>query len=1201
MSLLTDLMQVMDHITAIETMAAQLNDLGAPVSELQVMTKITCTLPPSFRHFVSAWDNVAEADKTLDTLTARLLKEETLNERYGEEEGTKRDAAFFARNSGAKSSNPPRDGVPGPSRKGKRERPYCNYCKKFWHTIDVCRVRLRKENEREQQSDQAKKAKTSDQNDSESQSDLAFLSTSCLNARQAHEWYADSGATQHMTDQRWMLTNFTPIPPGTWMVNGIGNKRISALGQGDVLVDVMARGTKRSGTIHNVLYVPELGVNLISIASVTDKGLVVTFADTRVTISLDDEVQMEGQRVGRTLYRLNIIARHASDALQATAAFHEVPLQVWHQRLAHVNYPVILKMAAIGAVEGMNLKKGSSPPNGLCTGCALGKMHRLPFKTGREKAAQIGELVHTDVCGPMQHSTPKGARYYVSFKDDFSGFRAIYFLKNKSEVFDCFKLFHSRLCNETGQSVKTLRSDNGGEFMGTEFESWLAARGIRHETSVPHTPEQNGVAERDHRVMMESARSMIHAKNLPLELWAEAVNFAAYTLNRVLTSGRKLTPYECWYGKRPNVSHLRIFGTKAFTHIPDAERKKLDAKSRECILVGYSETQKGYRLWDTSSRKILVSRDVLFDEQLTPSLTDSESQQVDEASLNEVRGTTEEENLPQKTDQIPSRRISTRGLIPKKQWPAMPSIDYSYSEPSCYKEALESSESLQWKTAIEDELKSLMENETWVLTKLPPGRSVIRSRWTFKLKRGMDGIPPRYKARLVAKGYTQKHGIDYNETYAPVVKYDSLRAVLSIAAARDLVMFQLDVQTAFLNADLEEELYLEQPEGCVTPGRESDVCLLKKSIYGLKQSSRAWNKRFDHFLTKFGLERSEADPCIYSRQTSDDTIIVAIWVDDGLVCGNNETTIKGMIEYLSTAFKMTSGPAGHFVGLEIVRDRKSKTIYLCQPRYIDKIVHTFGMASCNPRTVPADPHSRLCKQMAPSDNAEKDAMSLVPYREAVGSLMYAATTFRPDIAYAVSQVAQFSENPGKAHWEAVKRIIAYLAGTPRHGLCFGGDGTDSGKLIGFTDSDYAGDTDTRKSTTGFVFIFNKGPVAWCSRRQPCTSLSTTEAEYIAASETSKESVWLRRMLNQLGEKQSDPTPIHCDNQSAIKLVRNPEFHNRTKHISVRFHFIRDQQEQKEIDIDYVRTEDQLADLFTKPLHGPRFERLRTAIGVVPTP
>ena len=529
------------------------------------------------------------------------------------------------------------------------------------------------------------------------------------------------------------------------------------------------------------------------------------------------------------------------------------------------------------------------------------------------------------------------------------------------------------------------------------FQTWLQQKGIRHETSAPHTPEQNGVAERDNRTVVEAARSMLHQKNLPLELWAEAISCAVYTLNRVLSSTASITPFEAWHRAKPDVSNLQVFGSIAFVHIPKIERQKLDNKSIRCVFIGYSNTQKAYRFWDPVSRKVKISRDALFDEQNCIDLQELKTDEdhfiitkevehlpTEQADDNPQHSFSDQENFsssdpiikqsvsqqldledtPANPEKVPigpdNRHYPLRIRAPKKGWPDQFSALSSYTEPyepTSLKDAMSSSDARLWSKAVQEEYDSLMTNGTWTLADLPHGRSTIKSHWIFKVKPDIDGSATRYKARLVAKDYTQRPGIDYADTYSPVVKYDSLRSVLSITAAQDLEMLQLDIKTAFLNGNLEEEIYLEQPEGFIVTGKETKVCRLRKCIYGLKQVSRVWNRTFDDFLLSFGLTRSITDPCIYFSRHQNNFTIVAIWVDDGLVCGSDKKIINDMFTYLSTHFDMRSALVSNFVGLEIQRDRTNRNLYVSQPRYIAKILQKFSMSECNPKK----PHAPWAK------------------------------------------------------------------------------------------------------------------------------------------------------------------------------------------------------------------------------------------------
>lgn len=320
-------------------------------------------------------------------------------------------------------------------------------------------------------------------------------------------------------------------------VRGIGDKPLQVHGRGTIKIQTHVNGFWNHGTINDALYVPNLGANLFSIGAATELGVTAVFSKTQVKLTRGEKLIATGTRAGKNLYHLDIRpirpVQLKSQVNLASAAAQT--MHVWHQRLAHVNVKCIEQMASNQLVDGLklvNTKEGSS----LCEGFMYGKQHRQSFPTdGRTRATRIGELIHSDVCGPMSVPSPGGARFYVLFKDDYSGFRKVNFIKNKSDVFDCFTQFVSQLNNETVHRVKTLRSDNGGEYDGKEFESWTKKKDIRHESSAPYNPEQNGVSERDNRTIVESARSLLHMKKLPLELWAEAVNCAVHTLNRVIT------------------------------------------------------------------------------------------------------------------------------------------------------------------------------------------------------------------------------------------------------------------------------------------------------------------------------------------------------------------------------------------------------------------------------------------------------------------------------------------------------------------------------------------------------------------------------------------------------------------------------------------------------------------------------------------
>lgn len=403
---------------------------------------------------------------------------------------------------------------------------------------------------------------------------------------------------------------------------------------------------------------------------------------------------------------------------------------------------------------------------------------------------------------------------------------------------------------------------------------------------------------------------------------------------------------------------------------------------------------------------------------------------------------------------------------------------------------------------------------------------------------------------------------------------------MSIAAQFDLEIDQMDAVTAFLQGDLTEDIYMLQPQ-CFSDGT-AKVCHLKKSLYGLKQASRVWNAKLNAALIQFGMVRSKADPCIYYKRTHEKIIIVAVYVDDILLLPNDEKLKFEIKAKLSSSFQMKDlGRCTSILGMNITRNRNEGTIAIDQANYIAEALERFGMQDCHAVSSPMDANVELSKEMSPSTEAAQEAMKSIPYQEAVGSLMYAAQVSRPDICFALSVISRFNHNPGSAHWQTVKRILRYLKGTIDSKLVFSRNNDTN--LIGYCDADFASDIDDRKSTTGYVFVLNGGAISWNSRKQPTVALSTAEAEYMSLTAAAREAIWLRQLNNELIDTESIPVQIYCDSKSALCLASNDMYHPKTKHIDVKFHFIREKINLDLIHVNFVGTDEQIADVLTKAL------------------
>ena len=510
---------------------------------------------------------------------------------------------------------------------------------------------------------------------------------------------------------------------------------------------------------------------------------------------------------------------------------------------------------------------------------------------------------------------------------------------------------------------------------------------------------------------------------------------------------------------------------------------------------------------------------------------------------------------------------------------------FSECDPTTFKEAVKEQ---KWLKAMDEEIAAIEKNNTWELTELPMGQRTIGVKWVYKTKLKENGEIDKYKARLVAKGYKQEFGVDYKEVFAPVSRLETIRLIIALAAQNSWHVFQLDVKSAFLHGELQEEVFIEQPPGYVKLGSEHKVYKLKKDLYGLKQAPRAWYSHIDAYFLKEGFRKCPYEHTLYTKIGDDGKMLmVCLYVDDLIYTGNDRVMFEKFKESMMLEFDMTDlGLLHYFLGLEVIQSDAGN--FICQKKYVEEILERFQMKNCNSVTTPIEKGLKLVK-----DPAGRIVDSTL-YKQIVGSLMYLTAT-RPDIMHAVSSISRYMERPREDHLLAAKKILRYLRGTAEFGLFY-----KKGKKLdfyGFADSDYAGDLDDRRSTSGYVFMFGSAAISWSSKKQPIVTLSTTEAEFVAAASCACQALWLRNILHELQFKQPESTQIFCDNSSTIKLSKNPVLHGRCKHIDVRYHFLRDLTKNEVIDLVYCRSEDQVVDIFTKPLKLASFLKLRKSLGV----
>ncbi|KAK9065740.1 hypothetical protein SSX86_015141 [Deinandra increscens subsp. villosa] len=855
-----------------------------------------------------------------------------------------------------------------------------------------------------------------------------------------------------------------------------------------------------------------------------------------------------------------------------------VTAHTWHNRLGHLP---LYKLKTLHVCSDDNVDSITT-----CSICPQARQHRLPFPHSHRESSHPFDLIHIDVWGPYNTLTYNGYKYFLTIVDDHSRVTWTYLLSTKSNAFSVLKTFIEMVKTQFKSSIKCIRSDNAFELgSGSSQSEFLLNQGILHQTSCAGTPQQNGVVERKHKHLLETARALLfHGK----------------------------TPFEILFAKPPSYSHLRSFGCLCYASTPKQGRDKFQPRAYPCIFIGYPFGKKAYKLYNLHTKTILISRDVVFFETLFPSIPTSDPSiifpsipdyhqfltSLDDSCVHPTPSPSSSSSsspispasphipppvpipppvhIPPPVPIPPPVHIPPPVPVRRSDRPSKPPSylqDYSCNSVNCshtitshfphtYASPCHFSFSVQsfhspssilseptsykaaaldpaWQKAMQAEFDALQATNTWLVVDLPPGKKPIKCKWVYKLKYHADGTLERHKARLVVRGDTQKEGIDYTETFSPVVKMTTIRALVATAVKLKWDMFQLDVNNAFLHGSLDEEIYMSPPPGMNldSPGK---VLKLQKSLYGLKQASRQWYSRLSDALKSKGYVRSPSDYSLFSKTMGSSIVHVAVYVDDILLTGNDHVEMATLKEFLHSTFKIKDlGSLHYFLGLELTHH--SHGVSISQRKFVLDLLQDFPLSDSKTVSSPLPANFQL--RISDGDPLPDP----LQYRRLVGKLNYLTHTHL--------------------------------------------------KLEAFCDSDWAACPNTRRSVSGYIIFLGGSPISWKSKKQATVSLSSAEAEYRSMRRVTAELAWLTRLLHEFSLPSMVPIPLKCDSQAAIHIARNPVYHERTKHIDLDCHFVREKVADGLLDLQHVSTNAQLADMLTKSLPGPQHRYLLSKLGL----
>jgi hypothetical protein len=1116
----------------------------------------------------------------------------------------------------------------------KPKKGFCTYCNTSGHIEPNCWVKnpeLKRQFLNKKNKFNKNKANNNPNNkDIKTESSKAIMSAfSAIRGDFNYKLILDSGATEHYTPIKEWLIDYKTVQNKTIIIangtkvpiEGIGNIPI-IIGNKDVL-------------IKDVYYIPSLKTTLISSKELTKKGWTILFKDNIAELSnIKSNINLKANWNFNAYYLNIIINYNLLEPVIYKASSTINKLDLIHKRLNHINKDYLIK--TLECTKGLNIKAKEDISLNNCDSCYIGKFTKIGSKEPFKNTSKLIYL-DIDIAGPFRTRGLKGERYFLTITDRGTRTIWVYPIKFKAEALDILISFCKLIETQFNIKIKALRLDNAKEFKSTKWSLFCTNKGIICEYTSPYSAPQNGISERLNRYLIERLISISKNKNIPLALWPYLIQAIAHIKNRTYNPIINKTPYEALIGSMPNIAYIKTLGSLAYTLIPKEKRiGKLDNKANKGILVGF-ESSNNFLVYIPSLNKVISTKDILIKEDLdyndeyinkedyslilddinnleyniSSNIETNSTKNPNLEDNSELEGNNSDLDLDELNSEyynnntsknMPNQGLSIYKLASYAYYTTLEEVEDikdnkiilpnnpDIIEPNNYKEANNSKYKEFWQKAERKELDSLISNNTWELVPKPKDAKVLNTRWVYKLKPNKNNTT-EFKARFVAKGFEQLYGLDYIDTFAAVIKQLAWRLLFALAVLNSWLIYKIDMISAFTQGNIDANIYIKQPLGYIDPNKPDFILKLNKALYGLKQSARIWYYTLkDVLINKLGFINLISESSIFINKELN--IIISLYVDDLAIIGPNLDTIKSFITELKKYFKLKDlGLIKDYLGVQIDYDLNKGILKLNQTNYLNKVLDRFNIDNKNPKYTPIKANIKL----EPNKDQAKES-NIKWFQAAIGSLLYLAMATRPDIAYSVILLARFASNPSLEHIDAINNVFKYLSKTKDIGIIYTKD-NNINYISGYCDADYTGDITSAKLTSGYIFYIANGPITWKSKLQTIIAQSTTEAEYIAINIAAKEAVYIKALLKEIGYYKQNKLPLYTDNNGALLLAKNPTFHERTKHIAVKYHYIRDLINKGIIDLIYIPTKEQKADGFTKALDKVKFREFIKMLGL----